>query len=74
MWNLLEKIVRTGAEYGIFVRIDMEDSGTIDRTLALHRQLRDKNLTNCGLVIQSYLYRSPADTEELLKCTHPSAW
>jgi len=69
--NLLEKIARAGAEYGIFVRIDMEDSGTIDRTLELHKQLHDKNLTNCGLVIQSYLYRSPADTEELLKMKTP---
>ncbi|MGH7419864.1 MAG: proline dehydrogenase family protein, partial [Candidatus Rokuibacteriota bacterium] len=35
-------------------------------TLALWRRLWGEGLTNVGLVIQSYLYRSPADVESLV--------
>ncbi|MBN1264457.1 MAG: proline dehydrogenase family protein [Anaerolineales bacterium] len=70
-WNLLRRIVQTGSESGIFVRIDMEDSGTVDRTLDLFYRLRSENLSNVGLVIQSYLYRSFGDTEKLLEIPTP---
>jgi proline dehydrogenase len=49
-----------------FVRIDMEDSPAVDRTLHVYRTLRAEGLSNIGLVVQSYLYRSQDDTRALL--------
>lgn len=52
----------------IFIRIDMEDSSTVDATLRIfHRIHSEREFTKVGLVIQSYLYRSEADVHELLK-------
>ncbi len=60
-------IVRKAAQYGNFIRIDMEDHPTTDATLAIYRHLRhDLGLNNAGVVIQSYLYRSEKDIEELM--------
>jgi len=70
-WNLLHNIILTGSEVDIFVRIDMEDSGAVDSTLDLFERLNNENLTNTGLVIQSYLYRSIEDTEKLLRIPTP---
>ena len=48
------------------VRIDMEDSPVVDKTLALYRRLRDKDgFSNVGVVIQAYLYRSEEDIRQL---------
>jgi proline dehydrogenase len=63
--NLCQIITRA-KQHGIFVRIDMEDSPWVDTTLDLYRQMRDQEgLTNCGVVIQSYLYRSEEDIRRL---------
>lgn len=62
----LSRVVREAAECGIFIRIDMEESSTVDRTLAVYRALRAKGLANVGLVIQAYLYRSQEDVRALL--------
>jgi proline dehydrogenase len=59
-------IARRAAEFGTVVRIDMEDSETVDRTLQIYNTLREEGLTNIGVVIQSYLYRSEEDVEALL--------
>jgi proline dehydrogenase len=59
-------IAARAREFGILVRIDMEDSSTIDATLRLQRQLHDEGFTNIGLVIQAYLYRSEQDVQDLL--------
>jgi proline dehydrogenase len=61
----LESVVVDAAERGRFVRIDMEDSSTTDRTLALHRELRDAGHENVGVVLQAYLRRTPADVPGL---------
>ena len=64
-------IAARAAEYGTMVRIDMEESTTIDDTLRIHNTLRDEGIENVGLVIQSYLYRSEADVSDLVeKATH----
>ncbi len=63
----MRQIARKAAEYKMLVRIDMEDSPTIDATLAVYRTLRGEGLQNVGLVIQSYLYRSEEDTRSLLE-------
>jgi proline dehydrogenase len=57
----LEAIVVDAAARGRFVRIDMEDSSTTDRTLALYRELRTGGHENVGVVLQAYLRRTFAD-------------
>ncbi len=63
----LRCIVTRAEEFGMFVRIDMEDSPTVDRTLQIFQTLRDEGLTNIGMVIQAYLYRSEDDVRNLLQ-------
>ncbi|HVO42358.1 MAG TPA: proline dehydrogenase family protein, partial [Aggregatilineales bacterium] len=49
-----------------FVRIDMESSEYVDRTLAIYRTLRGQyGYPNIGVVIQSYLRRSEVDMRAL---------
>lgn len=48
-----------------FVRIDMEDSNTTDKTFALYKRLREK-YNNVGVVVQSYLKRTLPDVKSLL--------
>ena len=61
-------LVSKASEVGNFIRIDMEDHPTTDATLDVYRRLRyQENLSNVGVVIQSYLYRSEADIEQLIE-------
>jgi proline dehydrogenase len=62
----LRQIVRRAAECGVFIRIDMEDSLTVDRTLDIYRSLAAERLTNVGLVLQAYLFRTEDDLRSLL--------
>lgn len=59
------KIVRKAAEYGNFLRIDMEDTPYTDVTLDIYRNLRQAGLNNVGTVIQAYLYRTMKDLADL---------
>jgi proline dehydrogenase len=59
--EIVEAIVVDAAARGSFVRIDMEDSTTTDRTLALYRALRDAGHANVGAVVQAYLHRTLDD-------------
>lgn len=62
----LRQILKHAQEIGIFVRIDMEDSPWVDKTLNLFRQMREVHgFNNVGVVIQSCLYRSEKDIHEL---------
>jgi proline dehydrogenase len=58
-------IVKAAADRQNFVRIDMEDSTRTDKTLSIFRSLRSE-FNNVGIVIQSYLYRTEQDVEDLL--------
>ena len=62
----LERIVAHAGRLGQFVRIDMEQSSFVDDTLAIYERLRRRGHENVGVVLQAYLYRSPADLERLL--------
>ena len=53
-------------EKGAFIRIDMEQSQFVDATLRIYRRLREDSFANVGTVLQAYLYRTPADLDELL--------
>lgn len=67
----MRRIASRAAEFGTLVRIDMEDSSTVDRTLQIQHTLREEGLTNIGLVIQAYLYRSQEDLKMLLASETP---
>jgi proline dehydrogenase len=60
----VEKLVSRAAELGTFVRIDMESSEYVDRTLRLAGDLHAR-YGSVGVVIQSYLYRSRKDVERM---------
>ena len=62
----LEKILTCAGQDGNFVRVDMEDTPFTDRTIQMYRQMRAKGFDHTGLVIQSYLFRSEKDIQELL--------
>jgi proline dehydrogenase len=61
----LAAVVADAAARGTFVRIDMEDSSTTDRTLALYRELRADGHENLGVVLQAYLRRTLSDVPGL---------
>jgi proline dehydrogenase len=62
----VERIVAHAAGLGLFVRIDMEQSLFVEPTLRIYERLRDAGHENVGVVLQSYLHRSPGDLERLL--------
>ncbi len=64
--ELAAENLRTLLELGSFIRIDMEQSRFVDATLRIYRRLREDGFDNVGTVLQSYLYRSPADLDALL--------
>jgi proline dehydrogenase len=66
--GIAEDLVRHARSLGNFVRIDMEDSSLTQATLDIVRRLNAlAGLRGAvGIVIQSYLYRSQADIEQLL--------
>jgi len=60
----VEQLVRRAAQLGGFVRVDMESSGYVDRTLSLVTDLYARYRA-VGTVVQSYLYRAQSDVENL---------
>jgi proline dehydrogenase len=63
----LENLVRVldhAKQSDTFVRIDMEGSDYVDRTLGVFEEVREQ-FANVGTVIQSYLYRSERDVRRL---------
>jgi proline dehydrogenase len=62
----LERILARAKARGAFLRIDMEDTPYTDKTLDLLFAMREKGYLNVGTVLQSYLYRTEADTRRLL--------
>lgn len=68
----LKRILECARDANNFVRIDIEDSPWVDKTLALYRRMRfEYGLENVGVAIQSYLYRSEKDILQLRdECTH----
>jgi proline dehydrogenase len=60
-------VVEEAARRGNFVRVDMEDSSVTQVTLDIFRRLRSEfDLNTVGIVLQSYLRRTEADTREML--------
>ena len=63
----LERVLARARAAGTFIRVDMEDTPYTDKTINLHYLMREKGYENHGMVIQSYLFRSEADTRRLLQ-------
>src|ERR1700687_1284287 len=63
--GLLLSIVERAAGYESFLRVDMEGSVYTQRTIDLVKRVRTRNPA-VGTVIQSYLYRSEGDVQDLL--------
>ena len=62
------RVVEEAHRRGNFVRVDMEDSSVTQATIDIFKRLRgDFGLDNVGIVLQSYLYRTLADAQELVK-------
>ncbi|MDT8378582.1 MAG: proline dehydrogenase family protein [Desulfotignum sp.] len=64
--DYMRDIVATAAGYGNFVRIDMENSPTVDDTIAIFRRIKAEFPKNVGLVLQAYLKRTRSDIEAML--------
>ncbi len=64
VWNNMIEIMEEAVKHDIFVTIDMEDSSRTKATLELYKALKRK-YDNIGTVIQSYLYRSDQDLDDL---------
>lgn len=62
--ELVSSVIEKAAKMGTFVRIDMEGSPYTERTLAVYRDMRNKH-SNCGIVLQVYLYRTVDDVKQL---------
>jgi proline dehydrogenase len=60
------RLVEHARERANSIRIDMEQSSYVDATLRIYRRLREAGNDNVGTVLQSYLYRTERDLEELL--------
>ncbi len=62
----IRELLGHAAERGNFIRLDMEESWYVDRTLRVYRRLCESGHANVGTVLQSYLRRTPDDLESLL--------
>src|SRR5215213_4800219 len=62
------RVVEDAHRRGNFVRVDMEGSDVTQATIDIFKRLRAEfGLNDVGIVLQSYLYRTYADAEELVK-------
>ncbi len=61
-------VVADAARRGNFIRVDMESSAVTQVTIDIFKRLRSEfGLNDVGIVLQSYLRRTYADAQELLK-------
>jgi len=62
----LRRVLDTAAERDTFVRIDMESSDYVDRTLDIFFEMWSTH-KNVGVVLQSCLHRTQADLEQVIE-------
>lgn len=60
------EVLTVAAKSDTFVRVDMESSDYTERTIAMIERVFPDH-PNTGTVLQSYLYRTPDDTERLIR-------
>ena len=61
----VREILKVAAQYGTFVRFDMEDATCTSDTVEIFRSLHGE-FPNTGIVLQAYLFRTEADVKSLL--------
>jgi proline dehydrogenase len=62
----VREILKVALGYGTFVRFDMEDSTATTDTIDIFKSLQ-REFSNCGIVVQSYLFRTEEDVRGLMK-------
>lgn len=63
----LRRILMSAAPAGFFVRVDMEESPTVDTTLAIVETLRGQGYDALGVVLQAALRRTEQDLGRMLE-------
>ena len=64
-WENLRRLAVAAADRGLALTLNMEDSTTVDATLAIYRRLRSEGHANVGIVLQSCLRRTLDDIRAL---------
>jgi len=64
VWENMIAIMEEAQKHEVVVTIDMEDSTRTEKTLEIYKSLKER-YDNIGTVIQSYLYRSSEDLDDL---------
>ncbi len=64
VWENMIAIMDEAQKHDVVVTIDMEDSTRTEKTLEIYKSLKER-YDNIGTVIQSYLYRSSEDLDDL---------
>lgn len=64
-YSNIKMLVEKATDFGLFVRLDMENSPYTDKTFEVFKKLRSEGFQNVGIVIQAYLYRSESDIKKL---------
>jgi proline dehydrogenase len=64
--NVCKVLERAQAHSNTFVRLDMEGSDYTQKTLDMFRRLWNEGHRNTGVVLQSYLYRTATDVEDMI--------
>ena len=62
--SLMRDICFYAKEYGVFIRIDMEDSRCTDRTIDLYLKLKQEYPAT-GIVLQAYMKRTQGDAQKI---------
>lgn len=65
--RIMGEIIAHADQTGSFVRVDMEGSELTEATLAMVERLHAQAPHRVGAVLQSYLFRTEADTERMLR-------
>lgn len=67
--NNLVRILECAKKYNNFIRIDIEDSPYVDKTIELYTDMLalGYGVETFGMAVQSYLYRAEADIRKLLE-------
>lgn len=63
----LRPILDAARRVGGFVRIDMEGSAYVERTMAIFEAIHEEYPTEVGIVIQTYLHRARRDVERMIE-------
>lgn len=69
-FNNIREVVAKAHEYGIFVRIDMEDSQCTEQEIIMYEKLHVLFPHTVGLVLQAYLHRTFDDVKRLEASVH----